>query len=365
MIKDKRKYTPKDSFFKKWSTEMAYVLGFIASDGCVVNTTYGNQTFTNHYWTIQLKKEDGYILQNISNIIDYDKKIYNHDKKNQQQLLVNSEEMIQDLHKFGFTQHKSQELQWNPNIPTEYISHFIRGYFDGDGSIFSYDSHNPNYELIGINLVGTKLLLEGIQNEFNKIYEQNIGCLVDYKTYWRLDYSGINSVLSFLEFIYYNSNSNIRLSRKYEMYQDFINSSEFKDYQAQKGTRDTSINWDKVTQIRDDIKNGLTLTQLSKAHNINRCTVADIVNNKSWSGNAKQKPYTAFGESKTIKEWLLDPRCVVNEHTLDYRVRLKKLDFETALSMPADKGKRWKDGKLDNYTREHERNRWDEKNEIV
>ena len=59
-----------------------------------------------------------------------------------------------------------------------------------------------------------------------------------------------------------------------------------------------------------------------------------------------------------MKEWLKDHRCVVNEHTLDYRVRIKKLDFETALTMPADKGKRWKDGQLQEYTREGEKSRW-------
>ena len=41
--------------------------------------------------------------------------------------------MVEDLEKFGLYPNKSLTLKF-PNIPNKFLSHFIRGVFDGDGS---------------------------------------------------------------------------------------------------------------------------------------------------------------------------------------------------------------------------------------
>jgi hypothetical protein len=43
---------------------------------------------------------------------------------------------------------------------------------------------------------------------------------------------------------------------------------------------------------------------------------------------------TAFGETKTIKEWAADPRCAVSEAALRLRVRRRGWDAELALTTP-------------------------------
>jgi hypothetical protein len=89
--------------------------------------------------------------------------------------------------------------------------------------------------------------------------------------------------------------------------------------------------------------------------------MSEIIRNITWQEETTKKNlHEAFGESKELSDWLLDSRCVVNEHTLDYRVRIKKLDLETALTTPSNRGKRWNSGELCEYNREGERNRWDE-----
>jgi hypothetical protein len=121
------------------------------------------------------------------------------------------------------------------------------------------------------------------------------------------------------------------------------------------------LTWEIVNNIRNDYVSGLNQTELCNKYDVKTGAMSKIINNKSWCEelNPKKKKYTAFNESKEISEWLKDPRCVVNEHTLDYRIRIKNLDLETALIMPADRGKRWKDGQLSTYNREDEKNRWD------
>ncbi|GIM28208.1 hypothetical protein CPJCM30710_08740 [Clostridium polyendosporum] len=51
--------------------------------------------------------------------------------------------MCSDLRKLGVVPNKLFLISKVPQIPDYLIRHFIRGYFDGDGSIFS--SHNTSY----------------------------------------------------------------------------------------------------------------------------------------------------------------------------------------------------------------------------
>ena len=49
---------------------------------------------------------------------------------------VSSKEMFEDLCRLGLTPNKSKRMKL-PNVPLRYFSDFIRGYFDGDGNIWS------------------------------------------------------------------------------------------------------------------------------------------------------------------------------------------------------------------------------------
>jgi len=48
---------------------------------------------------------------------------------------INDEEVYEDLLKLGLTPKKSLTLQF-PQVPSAYIRHFIRGCWDGDGSVY-------------------------------------------------------------------------------------------------------------------------------------------------------------------------------------------------------------------------------------
>jgi len=52
---------------------------------------------------------------------------------------------------------------------------------------------------------------------------------------------------------------------------------------------------------------------------------------------AENKMITAFGETKSIKDWLSDERCVINEERLRFRVFRKSWDVEKALTTPERK----------------------------
>lgn len=116
-----RKHQLNESFFKEWSNEMAWVLGLIVTDGCLNKDQY----------TITIAQKSTEILRKIANVMNSDFII---NKNNTPSLLLNSKTMYKDLEKIGITPNKSLTTKI-PNIPEQYLPHFIRGVIDGDGWI--------------------------------------------------------------------------------------------------------------------------------------------------------------------------------------------------------------------------------------
>lgn len=121
-------------FFKKWSKEMAYILGFWYADGCI----YGGKMID---FTVQ--KKDKYILKLIAKEIDYQGQVQRCSNRSAYQLNFSCVEMYRDIVRLGGTERKSLAIDF-PNIPEKYLSHFVRGYFDGDGCIMNLKNNRVN-----------------------------------------------------------------------------------------------------------------------------------------------------------------------------------------------------------------------------
>jgi len=119
-------------FFKKWSAEMAYVLGYFAADGCMFINPRGSKY-------VSFTSCDREILQKVRRMLGSNhkfsvKKRHNRNWKDAFTLQIGSKEMYKDLVKKGFMPKKAFRFKLPP-VPKKYMRHFIRGYFDGDGSI--------------------------------------------------------------------------------------------------------------------------------------------------------------------------------------------------------------------------------------
>ena len=117
-------------FFKTWSLEMAYVLGFFAADGYLTVSKTGGR-----YFSIQIS--DKKHLTNIRKLLASGHKIavrYSNGKKFYR-LQIGSKEFYNDLGGLGFTVKKSHVMNI-PDVPRKFFSSFVRGYFDGDGNIW-------------------------------------------------------------------------------------------------------------------------------------------------------------------------------------------------------------------------------------
>lgn len=107
------------------TSNKAYFLGFIAADGC---------NRESRILEIMIHKDDISVLEKF--IQDIESNYIVPIRKNKYaQLSVYSRPLVSGLEKHGITQRKSLTLEFPKTIPEEFISDYIRGYFDGDGYI--------------------------------------------------------------------------------------------------------------------------------------------------------------------------------------------------------------------------------------
>lgn len=108
---------------------MAYVLGFFMADGnMVINKRNGR--FISFY------SADEDILFMIKNAMGSDHKLSKRIRDNSFRFQIGSNDMFNDLCLLGVTPNKSKRMKI-PKIPNKFIGDFVRGYFDGDGNIWS------------------------------------------------------------------------------------------------------------------------------------------------------------------------------------------------------------------------------------
>ena len=205
---------PRDEFyFNKIDTEeKAYWLGFLYADGCVHSNNYEiSVNITDKEHIEKFKTAIKAFNHNITEI--QDKRFQN--AKTLYQFSIRDKQLHQDLIKWGCIPQKSLLINKIPNIPRDYVSHFLRGYFDGNGSLHYLRGTN-NYR---ISFVGTKDFLNDIQKELqtNVSLQSNIAG----KAYV-LQIAGRRQVERILNYLYNNSKENNRLNRKYQKYLDCL-----------------------------------------------------------------------------------------------------------------------------------------------
>lgn len=174
----KNRYTINSDYFTNIETEQqAYILGFICADGFVGSEAYNN-------------------------------------------IVIQSN----DLRNLGIRPNKSLEFDKLLEIPTNLQRHFLRGYFDGDGSIThyikkrKYKEKTYAYDSMVMTIIATPKLIEEIVENF-KIQKYSIQ---DSKTKG-LVYLRINAdsqIKEIYKLMY--DNATIFLSRKKEKWDKFI-----------------------------------------------------------------------------------------------------------------------------------------------
>lgn len=216
-----RKYTFNQSFFEKINTEeKAYFLGFLYADG--YNRHNGAAI------VIQIQEGDRHILDEFIKKIQFTGNLLFLEKRNEKhqnmvRLELNSRKMSDDLNSLGCVQRKSLILQFpnNKQVPNNLIRHFIRGYFDGDGSISINRGGNNQYRRLAISITSSKFFCDSLNN----IIVNKFKVKPKYDNYVNpstktLVIGGTRQAIHILNWLY--KDSNIKLNRKYNKFIDFL-----------------------------------------------------------------------------------------------------------------------------------------------
>lgn len=214
------KYHVNHNYFSKWSHNMAYILGFWWADG--------NITKHNNIFSICQHIKDKYILEVITKEMGSNYPI--NTWENISIFKISSPQMCKDIKKLGGCPNKSLTTKM-PVIPKKYLSDFVRGYFDGDGSIYTYKScksHKYRSDFTS----GSKKFIYRLLRELRisipkfKGYISKIIIPAGYKirnriikketVYYRLR-MGTNDTIRLGEFIYCSS-PELMLERKYNRF---------------------------------------------------------------------------------------------------------------------------------------------------
>ena len=201
-------YTIDETFFDDINTsEKAYVLGLLFADG---------NNLDQKRVSIGLIKSDIDILIKVAGIMQYDYPIKVSDNKTKGVACLNiyNKNIISSLNSLGLIPRKSLIIKY-PEIPDQFDKDFIRGYFDGNGSIV-----NGRFN---VNICGSDSIIQTISSIVLS-HLSVISRVSKMGKISRLDLTRKNSLV-FLRWIY--SDADTFLKRKHSLY---IQAEEYESY---------------------------------------------------------------------------------------------------------------------------------------
>lgn len=212
------KYVFNERFFDVINTEeRAYWLGFLYADGCVLDMKLSDGTKVPQTIQISISIKDIEIIYKFMNDIELDKEIYignAHNKKSVTQycrLQVGSRIMCSDLIKHGCTPRKTSTLLFptKDDVPVNLMKHFVRGFFDGDGSVYlcermQFDKRRGKEYLhqdFCVSFQGTHMFLEELDNVLKNQDIITRPIRKGHGNIYALEFGCRNSVIKFFHYI--------------------------------------------------------------------------------------------------------------------------------------------------------------------
>jgi len=211
ILRSRHAHLINNDFFKIINCDSAYILGFLFADGSINTSLHHNQI------NVQLNKKDIEVLnfikekiQPTSNVHIYDRI----DKRTKKKFKIafvsfSSKEIVKDLINLGCIPNKTYKEIRVPHIPEQFYPDFIRGVFDGDGSVYFLKKRNARSSICCSSLP----FIKDLQNiiGFGKI------CISSNP--YKLQFYSKKDIQNFYHYMY---NGNFCLKRKFEKFNEVI-----------------------------------------------------------------------------------------------------------------------------------------------
>jgi intein/homing endonuclease len=217
------KYRVNEGFFKTWTPEMAYTVGFIAADGSLEDASYLRGKY------LRVCSSDLEILKKIQGVMYSEHKIVvikprecliagkKYISREKYMLRIGSHGIYNDLVELGITPHKSKTINL-PKVPLDVVADFLRGYLDGDGCI---NSNNKNKRLSVTFTSGSELFLEQLSKVIGFVVGGASHKVFSNKRAFQIKYSTREAIV-LLRYIYSDCANELYLERKYKIFLEFL-----------------------------------------------------------------------------------------------------------------------------------------------
>ncbi|MBM2834157.1 MAG: endonuclease [Candidatus Brocadiaceae bacterium] len=135
---------------------------------------------------------------------------------------INCDKLFEQLVKLGLTPNKSLSMKF-PEIPDEYMRHFIRGCWDGDGTVY-IERRNGNLKtsFISGSIEFIKVLKEHLRKQALSevtLYEDRRSKKGNVSYYFRY---GTKDSIKLFHYLYDGVSESQYLKRKYEVFRNYL-----------------------------------------------------------------------------------------------------------------------------------------------
>ncbi|PGP12576.1 hypothetical protein COA01_32695 [Bacillus cereus] len=240
--KGRQYYSNFDYFANIDSPDKAFYAGWIAADGCVYDRNNDSQQ---KMLSIGIHEKDEELIRKFLNEIQSNNPIIHRTQVTKKGILtpvsqvqIVSNKLCDDLAKYNIVPRKT----WTflpTNIPRDLMSHFIRGYFVGDGTITVANHRYDRPKYYNVSFIGNLKSMEyfgeyltniGIDNRVTSFKEGRYS-----RPFGKVSFVNNASKYDFLKFISEGSEE-LHLSRKKELIEKFFFAYENnrKNYNRQK-----------------------------------------------------------------------------------------------------------------------------------
>ncbi len=205
-----RKYSVDESFFDKIdSEEKAYWLGFLTADG----------TVGRNYIILSLQSGDKEHLSKLNTSLQSNYPVISRQRTVSEKVYssvsvhITSHRLVSALNRLGVENNKSFTVRPCVQIPDVLLSHYWRGIFDGDGSVFLQGRHTKSgYPQWTVKLVGNQHIVFGFASFIQRfIPDANPDIRPHFRIFTKI-YTGIDLPQKVLQVLY--RDATIFLDRK-------------------------------------------------------------------------------------------------------------------------------------------------------
>jgi hypothetical protein len=309
----KRRYDCDHIFFSRDSEESFYVAGFIAADGGVSDKGV---------LSIGLASKDRPQLEMTKRLLKAENPIGEYLVKNSKinpkwndckkvEMKITSSKMCTDLKRFNVVPRKTLTLkfpEWMKSHPLRH--HFIRGYFDGDGSFYSSlkNDGTRTVEQIYFSLRGTDDFLTAVKDIFNKEIDLSDSSKKKQARLnsgiYSLEYGGNRILEKIVDYLY--KDSTVHMDRKYKIgikAKDLGDPRDFNKICNKEDIERLYLKHQSLEKVANDL--GVNLSTIHKyavIHNISLAESTGSKNKRFQKLLSKEAIEKAYGEHGSVKK---------------------------------------------------------------